>query len=75
MLRDQLVPADDSNNTNAPSWDININYVPVTYDDGYPPAIIQMKPDESQVRTSLLYNLYFRTASFLTADAWSDLRL
>jgi hypothetical protein len=57
MIRDQLTPDSDSNDADAPSWDLNINYIPVTYDAGYPPAVIQMKPNTSQVSASLFHPL------------------
>lgn len=49
LLRDQLVPPKEVNDSNVPGWDISINYVPVTYAERYKPAIIEMQPEEVQV--------------------------
>lgn len=49
LLRDFLTPDSVANNTDAPAWDISINYVPIPFTAGYPPAIIEMMPDEVQV--------------------------
>ncbi len=43
VLRDQMLPASELNDTNIPAWDLSINYVPVTY-PGYTPAVIQTNP-------------------------------
>lgn len=53
LLRDQLVPPKEVNDSNVPGWDISINYVPVTYAERYKPAIIEMQPEEVQVTPML----------------------
>src|SRR5580698_1631932 len=48
VIRDQLVPASESDDPNIPAWDISINYVPVTYPD-YTPAIIQTPAGQQEL--------------------------
>src|SRR6201996_1306294 len=48
VLRDQLLPNSELNDSNIPAWDLSINYVPVTY-PGYTPAIIQTNPGQQEL--------------------------
>ena len=48
VLRDQVLPNSELNDSNIPAWDISINYVPVTY-PGYTPAIIQTNPGQQEL--------------------------
>ena len=49
IVRDQILSHPiDWNDPNQPSWDLSLNYVPVSYPD-YPPAIIQMTPGDKQL--------------------------
>lgn len=48
VLRDQLLPASESNDSNIPAWDLSINYVPVTY-PSYTPAVIQTNPAQKEL--------------------------
>ena len=48
VIRDQLVPASESDDPNIPAWDISINYVPVTYPN-YTPAMIQTNPGQQEL--------------------------
>jgi FtsP/CotA-like multicopper oxidase with cupredoxin domain len=48
VLRDQLLPASETNDANIPAWDLSINYVPVTY-PSYTPAVIQTNPGEQEL--------------------------
>jgi FtsP/CotA-like multicopper oxidase with cupredoxin domain len=48
VIRDQLLPASEANDTNIPAWDISINYVPVTYPK-YTPAVIQTNPLQQEL--------------------------
>jgi len=48
VLRDQLLPNSELDDANIPSWDLSINYVPVTY-PGYTPAIIQTNPGQQEL--------------------------
>ena len=48
VLRDQLLPASESNDQNVPAWDLSINYVPVTYPN-YTPAVIQTNPAQREL--------------------------
>lgn len=70
MLRDFDTPSSVENDTNAPAWDISINYVPVPFVEDYPPAVISMKPNEVQVCSNPKINLClnfleaYRAASF-----------
>jgi len=47
VVRDQILPGDESNDPAAPAKDLSLNYVPVPYPD-YPPAVIMMRPSEIQ---------------------------
>ena len=48
VIRDQLLPASESNEANIPAWDLSINYVPVTF-PGYSPAVIQTNPGQQEL--------------------------
>ena len=48
VLRDQVLPNSEANDSNIPAWDLSINYVPVTY-PGYTPAIIQTNPGQQEL--------------------------
>ena len=48
VLRDQLLPAPEANDSNIPAWDLSINYVPATY-PSYTPAIIQTNPGQQEL--------------------------
>jgi FtsP/CotA-like multicopper oxidase with cupredoxin domain len=48
VLRDQLLPNSELNDSNIPAWDLSINYVPVTY-PGYNPAVIQTNPGQQEL--------------------------
>ena len=48
VIRDQLLPASEANDTNIPAWDLSINYVPVTYPK-YTPAVIQTNPSQQEL--------------------------
>jgi FtsP/CotA-like multicopper oxidase with cupredoxin domain len=48
VLRDQILPASEMNDSNIPAWDLSINYVPVTY-PSYTPAVIQTNPDQQEL--------------------------
>ncbi|WP_158945012.1 multicopper oxidase domain-containing protein [Granulicella sp. S190] len=48
VLRDQVLPDSELNDTNIPAWDVSINYIPVTY-PGYTPAIIQTNPGQQEL--------------------------
>ena len=48
VIRDQLLPASESNDANIPAWDLSINYVPVTY-PSYTPAVIQTDPTQQEL--------------------------
>src|SRR5580698_4097844 len=48
VIRDQMLPASEANDTNIPAWDLSINYVPVTYPK-YTPAIIQTNPGQQEL--------------------------
>jgi FtsP/CotA-like multicopper oxidase with cupredoxin domain len=48
VVRDQLLPNSELNDTNVPAWDISINYVPVTYPI-YTPAVIQTNPGQQEL--------------------------
>jgi FtsP/CotA-like multicopper oxidase with cupredoxin domain len=47
VLRDQVLPDSESNDSNIPAWDISVNYVPIPYPN-YPPAIVQTPPAEHE---------------------------
>ena len=48
VIRDQLLPASEANDSNIPAWDLSINYVPVTYPN-YTPAVIQTNPGQQEL--------------------------
>jgi FtsP/CotA-like multicopper oxidase with cupredoxin domain len=48
VLRDQLLPASEANDSNIPAWDISINYVSVTYPN-YTPAVVQTNPGQQEL--------------------------
>jgi len=48
VIRDQMLPASESNDANIPAWDLSINYVPVTYPK-YTPAVIQTNPGQQEL--------------------------
>jgi FtsP/CotA-like multicopper oxidase with cupredoxin domain len=48
VIRDQLLPSSEANDSNIPAWDLSINYVPVTY-PGYTPAVVQTLPGEKEL--------------------------
>ena len=48
VIRDQVLPASESNDANIPAWDLSINYVPVTYPN-YKPAVIQTNPTQQEL--------------------------
>jgi FtsP/CotA-like multicopper oxidase with cupredoxin domain len=48
VIRDQLLPNSELNDSNIPAWDLSINYVPVTY-PGYAPAVIQTNPAQQEL--------------------------
>ena len=48
VIRDQLLPASEANDTNIPAWDLSINYVPVTY-PSYTPAVIATDPGKQEL--------------------------
>lgn len=52
LMRDFNTPDSVANDTDMPAWDISINYVPIPFAEGYPPALIYMKPNELQVFNS-----------------------
>ena len=65
IVRDQyLTHGIDLNDPNQPSWDISLNYVPISYPD-YTPAIIRIPPHERQL---------WRVLN-AAADAFVDLQL
>jgi FtsP/CotA-like multicopper oxidase with cupredoxin domain len=47
VVRDQLLPNSESNDSNTPAWDISLNYVPVPYPN-YTPATVQTPPAEQE---------------------------
>jgi FtsP/CotA-like multicopper oxidase with cupredoxin domain len=48
VIRDQLLPASESNDNNIPAWDLSLNYVPITYPN-YAPAVIATVPGEQEL--------------------------
>lgn len=48
VIRDQMLPASEANDSNIPAWDLSINYVPVTY-PSYTPAVIQTNPGQQEL--------------------------
>jgi FtsP/CotA-like multicopper oxidase with cupredoxin domain len=47
VIRDNLVPGNPTPGGAIPSWDLSLNYVPVSY-PAFTPAVIPMKPSEKQ---------------------------
>jgi hypothetical protein len=53
LVRDQNVPGNPSPTGNIPSWDVTLNYVPITSptdknSSNFVPAILNMEPEEKQ---------------------------
>ncbi|WP_164981362.1 multicopper oxidase domain-containing protein [Silvibacterium dinghuense] len=48
VIRDQLLPASEANDSNIPAWDLSINYIPVPY-PSYTPAVIQTDPARQEL--------------------------
>jgi FtsP/CotA-like multicopper oxidase with cupredoxin domain len=48
VIRDQVPPASEANDTNIPAWDLSINYIPVTYPK-YTPAVIRTNPAQQEL--------------------------
>jgi FtsP/CotA-like multicopper oxidase with cupredoxin domain len=48
VIRDQVLPNSELNESNIPAWDLSINYVPVTY-PGYTSAIIPTNPGQQEL--------------------------
>ena len=48
VIRDQVLPAPEANDSNIPAWDLSINFVPVTYPN-YTPAVIQTNPGQQEL--------------------------
>ena len=48
VIRDQVLPASESNDTGIPAWDLSINFVPVSYPN-YTPAVIQTNPGQQEL--------------------------
>lgn len=53
LVRDQNVPGNPSPTGNIPSWDVTLNYVPITsptdpHSSNFVPAILNMEPGEKQ---------------------------
>ena len=53
MVRDQPVPGNPAPKGNIPSWDITLNYIPITSptdpnSNNFAPAILHMEPGEKQ---------------------------
>ena len=48
VLRDQVLPASEANDSDIPAWDVSINYVPVTY-PSYTPAVIMTNPAQQEL--------------------------
>jgi FtsP/CotA-like multicopper oxidase with cupredoxin domain len=48
VIRDQLLPSSELNDSDIPAWDLSINYVPVTY-PRYTPAVIQTSPAQQEL--------------------------
>jgi FtsP/CotA-like multicopper oxidase with cupredoxin domain len=48
VIRDQMAPASEANDTNVPAWDLSINYIPVTF-PSYTPAVIQTNPSQQEL--------------------------
>jgi FtsP/CotA-like multicopper oxidase with cupredoxin domain len=47
VLRDQVLPNSESNDSNIPAWDISVNYTPIPFPN-YPPATVQTPPAEQE---------------------------
>jgi len=48
VLRDQVLPVSEANDSDIPAWDVSINYVPVTY-PSYTPAVIMTNPAQQEL--------------------------
>jgi FtsP/CotA-like multicopper oxidase with cupredoxin domain len=48
VIRDQMLPASETNDANIPAWDLSVNDVPVTYPN-YTPAVIQTNPAQQEL--------------------------
>ncbi len=48
VIRDQLLPSSELNDSGIPAWDLSINYVPVTY-PAYAPAVIPADPGRQEL--------------------------
>ncbi len=48
VIRDQLLPNSELNDSGIPAWDLSINYVPVTYPK-YTPAVIRTNPGQQEL--------------------------
>ena len=48
VIRDQVLPNSELNDSNIPAWDLSINYIPVTY-PSYTPAVIQTNPAQQEL--------------------------
>lgn len=64
FIRDQTIPNGPPPGGDVPSWDVSLNYVPITYPD-FIQAVIPMKPGEQEL---------WRVAN-ASADAILDLQL
>jgi FtsP/CotA-like multicopper oxidase with cupredoxin domain len=47
MIRDQVLPASLASNSDAPAWDLSVNYAVVAYPT-YTPVILPMRPGQKQ---------------------------
>jgi FtsP/CotA-like multicopper oxidase with cupredoxin domain len=48
VIRDQVLPNSELNDSDIPAWDLSINYVPVTY-PSYTPAVIPTNPGQQEL--------------------------
>jgi FtsP/CotA-like multicopper oxidase with cupredoxin domain len=48
VIRDQNVPGNPTPGGPVPSWDLSLNFIPVSYPD-YKPAVVEMSPGEKQL--------------------------
>jgi FtsP/CotA-like multicopper oxidase with cupredoxin domain len=48
VIRDQLLPASEANDSGIPAWDVSLNFVPVTYPN-YTPAVIPTNPGQQEL--------------------------
>jgi FtsP/CotA-like multicopper oxidase with cupredoxin domain len=48
VIRDQLLPSSELNDSGIPAWDLSVNYVPVTY-PAYAPAVIPADPGRQEL--------------------------